>query len=319
MTGRSSVIHPSRGGISWALSGLVLFVVTEVILNLAGEEPYWISAGCLTILLVVAGWAIGHYRMPFEKSLRALTSMSKIKDHDQHVETRMRRLFSFTPWPLVFSMVVGALWIGTLVALEPSFTGHWLNLGVIVFFAPIVVVGAWGSLIAVGAVSAVVQTANGGLEAPFSVVRDPVIARIERGWRSAGFFIVVVYVMLLTAFMQGPHGLDSYLLPWLVAFAMFPFLWWVVGGFQLHRMLTDLKEDNITIARADVARLADALTHDSSDVTLQEFNAALDIEAKVEAMPAWPSAPGGLASLVLAVIPIIVQSSLVYAGVADRL
>jgi hypothetical protein len=319
MRDRSSVIHPSRNGIAWALSGLVLFVVAETILNLAGEEPYWISAGCLTILLVVAGWAIGYYRTPFDTSLRALTAMSAIVDKDEHVDAWTRRLFSFIPWPILFAGAVEALWIATLIALEPAFTAHWLNLGVVVFFTPIVVVGAWGSFIAVGAVWAVVQTANSGLIAPFSVVRDPVVGRIERGWRSAGFFIVVVYLMLLIAFVKGPYPLDGYLLPWLIAFAIFPLLWWLVGGVQLHRMLTDLKGANVAVARADVARLADALTHDSSDVTLQELNAALDIEAKEEAKPACPSAPGGHASFALAVIPIAIQSSLIYAGVADGL
>jgi hypothetical protein len=203
--------------------------------------------------------------------------------------------------------------------LEPAFTRHWLNLGVTLFFVPIVVVGAWGSFIAVGAVLAVVQTANTGLKAPFSVVRDPVIAEIERGWRGAGFFIVVVYVMLLIAFSQGPHGLDGYLVVWLVVFAIFPLLWFLVGAIQLHRMLGALKGRNVEVARMHVATLAEALDADSSDVTLQEFNAALDIEAKAEAMPAWPSAPGGIASFGLALAPIVIQASLVYAGAAESL
>lgn len=319
MTARFSESYRPGSGTKWALGAFGLFVITEAILLLAGEDPYWISAGCLTILLAVAGWAIGHYRSLFEKSLGELTAMSDIggtRAQSEHVEKWTARLFDFWPWPFVCVMIVGVLWSATLLALEPAFPKHWLNVGVIVFFVPIVVVGAWGSFIAVGAVWAVVEAANGGLEAPFSVVRDPVIAEIEHGWRSAGFFIVVVYVMLLIAFSQGPHGLDQYLLGWLAVFAAFPLLWWVAGGFQLHRMLTDLKADNITIARTDVARLADALAGDSPDVTLQEFNAALEIEAKVEAMPAWPSAPGGVVSLVFAIIPVAIQSSLFYAGIA---
>ena len=322
MTARSSESYRPGSGTKWALGALSLFVITEAVLLLAGEDPYWISTGCLTILLAVAGWAIGHYRSLFEKSLGELTAMSDIKGEraqSEHVNTWTGTLFDFWPWPFVCTMVVGVSWIATLLVLEPAFPEHWLNIGVAVFFVPIVVVGAWGSFIAVGAVWAVVETTKDGLKAPFSVVRDPVIAGIEHGWRSAGFFIVVVYVMLLTAFSQGPHGLDGYLLAWLFVFAVFPLLWWGVGGFQLHRMLIDLKDDNITIARADVAKLAVALAGDSSDVTLQEFNAALDIEAKVEAMPAWPSAPGGIASFVVAIVPIAIQSSLVYAGVAESL
>ena len=322
MTARAFESHQLGSATKWALGGLALFVITEAILLLAGEDPYWISTGCLTILLAVAGWAIGHYRSLFEKSLGALTAMTTIggtSKATEHVNKWTGALFDFVPWPLVSVMVVGAVWIATLLALDPAFTNQWLNVGVTLFFAPIVIVGAWGSFIAVGAVWAVVETANSGLTAPFSVVRDPVVAGIERGWRGAGLFIVVVYVMLLTAFSQGPHGLDGYLLPWLAVFAIFPLLWWVAGSFQLHRMLTDLKEDNITIARTDVMRLAEALAGDSSDVTLQEFNAALDIEAKVEAMPAWPSAPGGVASFVVAMVPIAIQSSLVYAGVVETL
>ena len=322
MTARSSETYRPGSGTGWALGALGLFVITEAILLMAGEDLYWISTGCLTILLAVAGWAIGHYRSLFEKSLGELTAMSDIggtPTQFRHVDKWTRTLFDFWPWPFVSAMIVGVLWIATLLALEPAFTKHWLNVGVIVFFVPIVIVGAWGSFIAVGAVWAVVETAKGGLEAPFSVVRDPVIAEIEHGWRSAGFFIVVVYVMLLIAFSKGPHGLEGYLLGWLAVFAVFPLLWWVAGGYQLHRMLTDLKDDNIAIARTDVAKLADAIAGESSEVTLQEFNAALDIEAKVEAMPAWPSAPGGVASFVVAMIPIAIQSSLVYAGIAESL
>jgi hypothetical protein len=194
-----------------------------------------------------------------------------------------------------------------------------LDIGVTAFFTPIAVVGAWGSLIAFGAVLAVIQTANTGLSAPFPIVRDPVIAGIERGWRSAGLFIVVVYVMLLTAISQGPRGLDEYLVLWLAVFATFTLLCFVVGGAQLHRMLSVLKDENVKIARTDVSRLADALAGDSSDVTLQEFNAALDIEVKVQAMPAWPSVPGGIVGFVAAITPLAIQVSLVYAGVADTL
>jgi hypothetical protein len=309
-------------GVKWMLGALAIFIVTETTLYLTGEEPYWISIGCLTILLAVAGWAIGHYRSRFEESLGALTAMTSIggtRAAATHVEKWTGTLFNFWPWPFISAMIVGTAWVATLLALDPAFTKHWLNVGVTLFFVPIVVVGAWGSFVAVGAVLAVVQTANSGLEAPFSVVRDPVIASIERGWRGAGFFIVVVYVMLLTAFWQGPHALDGYLALWLAVFALLPLVWFVVGGAQRHRMLTALKDENVKVARSDVTRLADALAGDSSVVTLQEFNAALDIEAKAEAMPAWPSAPGGIASFILAVVPIIIQSSLVYAGVAESL
>jgi hypothetical protein len=306
---------------------VAVITVTESILLIAGEEPYWISVGCLTIPLAVAGQAIGHYRALFEKSLFELAAMSGIgnssedvaKAKNEHIKKWTDALFDFWPWPFAFAMIVGALWFATLLALEPAFTKQWLDIGVTAFFTPNAVVGAWGSLIAVGAVLAVIQTANTGLSAPFPIVRDPVIAGIEQGWRSAGFFIVVVYVMLLTAFSQGPRGLDEYLVLWLALFAIFPLLWFVEGGAQLHRMLTVLKDENVKIAHTDVSRPADALASDSSDATLQEFNAALDIEAKVQTMPAWPSVRGGIVGFVAAIAPLAIQISLVYTGVADTL
>jgi len=77
MTAGSSESYRAGSGTKWALGALGLFVVTEAILLVAGEDPYLVSTGCLTILLAVAGWAIGHYRSMFERSLGELTAISK--------------------------------------------------------------------------------------------------------------------------------------------------------------------------------------------------------------------------------------------------
>jgi hypothetical protein len=318
---RSKTLLELRG-VRWALGGIGALVAIEVVLTIAGEDRYFVSVASFVVLVTVGGWAIGHYRKLFSVSIRGLADMTPMSTDDaEKAFTKWDKLLfePVSPIRIILFLAVGTLWFATLNELGSVFDHAWANNAVYVFFVPVVIVGVWGSFIAVGVVWAVFRTVEKGLSAPFSVVRDPVIARMERGWRTAGFFILVVYLFLLAAFATGPHELDLLLMAWLVVFVTFPIAWFVVGGIQLHRMLSKLKGANVKTARKDVAKLAKALTTDSSSVTLQEFNAALDIESRTEAMPAWPSVPGGIASFVFAIIPIVIQASLVYAGIAESL
>ena len=320
--GRLATLLSTRG-VRWALGGLVVFVVVETLLALAGEKLYVVSVASLIVLVTVGGWAIGHYRSVFDISLRKLTAMTqigRIGDTDEWVTKWDRTLFRpFAVWPTTFILFVGLLWFSTLLALGPVFDRTWINWAVVAFFVPTVLVGAWGSFIAIGVVWAIRQTANRDFEAPFSVARNPVIGDMERGWRTAGFFILAVYLLLLTAFLTGPHELDRSLTAWLIVFVLFPIAWFVAGSHQLHRMLFVLKRRNLDHAEMDVRKLDETKQRDPSEVTLQEFNAALDIQAKVQAMPEWPSVPGGIAGFVFAAAPLVIQISLVYTGIADSL
>ena len=321
-SGRLATLLATRGA-RWALGGVVAFVAVEAVLALAGEKLYVVSVASLIVLVTVGGWAIGHYRTVFDTSLRRLTAMTEIGragNTDKWVTKWDRALFRpFTIWPTTFMLFIGILWFSTLIVEGSVFDRNWINWAVFVFFVPTVIVGAWGSFIAIGVVWAIRRTADRDFDAPFSVARNPVIAEMERGWRTAGFFILAVYLLLLTAFLTGPHELDRFLTAWLIVFVLFPMAWFVAGSHQLHRMLFVFKKRNLEHADIDVRKLDETKQRDPSNVTLQEFNAALDIQAKVHAMPEWPSVPGGIAGFMFAIAPLVIQVSLVYSGIADSM
>ena len=302
----------------WAATALLIFLVVESILTLSGEESYPASEAAWLVLFAVGGWAIRYYRKPFAVALRQLANLTDLRrqgDVDAYVTRWDRRLFTIhAVGPATSILIVMVVWFWTLYELGPPFDSTTLNWLSYLFFAPMVIVGAWGSFIAAGAVVAVHETANRSLEAPFSVSRHPVMLEIESGWAAAGASIALVYVLLLGAFWLGPFGLVEQLAAWLFVFAVFPIFWFVAGSLQIHLMLLALKRQNLKRAAGKVQTLSEALANDASPSTLQDLGVAMEIEAMVQATPEWPSTVIGVAGFALAMAPLVIQVAIVSPG-----
>ena len=302
----------------WATIAFLIFLAVEGVLRLWGEESYPASEAAWLVLFAVGGWAIRYYREPFAAALRQLADMTDLArqgDVDAYVAGWVRRLFTLIAvGPAMSILSVMVVWFWTLYELGPPFDSAALNWLSYLFFVPMVVVGAWGSFIAAGAVVAVHETANRSLEAPFSVSRHPVMLEIESGWAAAGVSIALVYVLLLGAFWLGPFGLVEELVAWLFVFAVFPVFWFVAGSLQIHRMLLALKAQNLQRASGKVQKLSEALANDASPSTLQDLGVAMEIEAMVQAMPEWPSTVIGVAGFAFALAPLVVQVAVVSPG-----
>ena len=312
LTFRSTAFWP------WATTALLIFLVVEGVLRLWGAESYPASEAAWLVLFAVGGWAIGFYREPFAAALRQLADLTDLQrqgDVDGYVARWLRRLFTiYAVGPAISILIVMVAWFWTLYELGPPFDSATLNWLSYLFFVPMVVVGAWGSFIASGAVVAVHETANRSLEAPFSVSRHPVLLEIESGWAAAGVSIALVYVLLLGAFWLGPYGLVEQLVAWLFVFAVFPIFWFVAGSLQIHLMLLTLKRQNLERAAGKVQKLSRALANDASPSTLQDLGVAMEIEAMVQAMPEWPSTVIGVAGFALAMAPLVIQVAIVSPG-----
>lgn len=312
LTFRSNAFWP------WAASALLIFLVVEIILTLSGEKSYPASEAAWLVLFAVGGWAIRFYREPFAAALRQLADLTDLRRQgnvDGYVMRWVRRLFTiYAVGPAISILIVMGVWFWTLYELGPPFDNATLNWLSYLFFVPMVIVGAWGSFIAAGAVVAVRETANRSLEAPFSVSRHPVMLEIESGWAAAGVSIVLVYVLLLGAFWLGPYGLVEQLVAWLFVFAVFPVFWFVAGSLQIHWMLSVLKRQNLQRAAGKVQKLSEALANDASPSTLQDLGVAMEIEAMVQAMPEWPSTVIGVAGFALALAPLVIQVAVVSPG-----
>lgn len=312
LTFRSTAFWP------WATTALLIFLVVEGALRLWGEESYPASEAAWLVLFAVGGWAIRYYREPFAAALRQLADLTELRrqgDVDGYVTRWLRRLFTiYAVGPATSILIVMVVWFWTLYELGPPFDSAALNWMSYLYFIPMVIVGAWGSFIAAGAVVAVRETSNRSLEAPFSVSRHPVMLEIESGWAAAGVSIALVYVLLLGAFWLGPHGLVEQLVAWLFVFAIFPIFWFVAGSLQIHRMLLTLKRQNLQRAAGKVQVLSEALANDASPSTLQDLGVAMEIEAMVQAMPEWPSTVIGVAGFALAMAPLVIQVAIVSPG-----
>lgn len=315
LTFRSTAFWP------WATTALLIFLVVEGALRLWGEESYPASEAAWLVLFAVGGWAIRYYREPFAAALRQLADLTDLRrpgDVDGYVTRWLRRLFTiYAVGPATSILIVMVVWFWTLYELGPPFDSAALNWMSYLFFIPMVIVGAWGSFIAAGAVVAVRETSNRSLEAPFSVSRHPVMLEIESGWAAAGVSIALVYVLLLGAFWLGPYGLVEQLAAWLFVFAIFPIFWFVAGSLQIHRMLLTLKRQNLQRAAGKVQVLSEALANDASPSTLQDLGVAMEIEAMVQAMPEWPSTVIGVAGFALAMAPLVIQVAIVSPGLGD--
>jgi hypothetical protein len=168
--------------------------------------------------------------------------------------------------------------------------------------------------VVLAAVLSVKHVADRGLSAAYSVSRHPALLEMERDWVGAGFFIVVIYGPFLTAFVFSPYGLAVELGIWLLVIAVVPAFWFIAGTYQLNRMLSTLKQQHLSHASQTVQKLAKAVDDDASPITLAELGVAMEIEARIQAMPEWPSSFMGISGLVLALIPIVIQIAIASLG-----
>ncbi|MCL1587645.1 MAG: hypothetical protein M3092_04435 [Actinomycetia bacterium] len=308
----------SQRFLAWALAALLMLLGAEGVLWAFGEDSYVLSEIAWLTFFAVAGWAIQRYRQPFDDAVSSLVDLTPIKVRAKAAKEASdldRQLF--TPrsgWLIATIFAMTAVWFVTMYLLKPPFTHGLINGLSYIFFIPMAIVGAWGSFIVIAAVVAVRRIANRGLVAPFSVSRHPTLLAIERDWVGAGFLIVMIYVLFLTAFWFSPYGLAIELTVWLAVIALVPSFWFIVGTYQLNRMLSRLKQQHLKHAAETVQRLSSALDGDTSSSELVELGVAMDIEAKVQAMPEWPSAFMGISGVALALTPIAIQVALISLG-----
>lgn len=312
-----SADHFARDPLSpgwWFGLSLGAFAAIQVVLAVAGEEMYTLSVGAWLALFACAGTAIQRLRPRFAEILAGLLELRP--DVDDAIESANE--WTVRVWGLrslgavLWIAAVVLAWSVTAISLEPSvFDSAILNSLSIGFFIPIAVVGAWGARASVMSLIAVDRVVRPGLEAPFSIARNPAVADGESLWGSAGLVVATVYGLMLVAIWAGPYGLATPLAIWLLAFAVFPMVWFSVGAAEAHRALLDLKNQNRELAAARVRELSVSLASTPTPDELAELSIALDIELKVESMPEWPSSVSSISGLALAVIPIGIQIAFV--------
>lgn len=322
------------GILGWMSAWGVVALLASLVPWLLDETSYLLSGLAWTTLLVVAAWAIKHYRDAYALILRAfveLTALSESGRADEFVLKHFGRVYPktarclrgqkprrlslpfFAPLPMTLILLVAVVWGWTLVDLGSEYDTLVAEIALYAFFVPIVIAGMWGASIVVSVVLAFAKATKSGLRVPFSVSRHPTFKKMEWFWERIGGAVIVIWSLLWAAFATGPHDVEGAIQYWLLFLALFPLFWFGYGSWEFRRIYKSVKDQHLEMVSRRTQHLAPTLSDTSSSRLLRDLGTAVEIEATVQATRVWPSAfnVGGLA---ISAAPVVLQVALLIAG-----
>lgn len=297
----------------WFVVSLLTFLVGETLVRLFADSHYFWAQCLLSIASGLLPTAYILFSHRFQDALEEVSSIAweDSEEFKEWLKARSTRIFTLKFWPAkVVSSLITILGLITVALLGSPFQSPLVTMLALLWFAYILVICGHGLYICMYLLYTLREVVLRPVEVPFYRIHHPAIERLQSCYYFVAVSIFLAYLALALTIRLGPYGLVPALQIWLTILAFYPLSLFLWSFFHIHAWLKRIKSSYLRkITPAVQQALDDVLSHGTLD-DVERLDRMMGIQARLQSVSEWPLMGEGAITLIVALVPPIIQISI---------
>jgi len=298
----------------WMLVGVLAFVSSEIIIRAYNEKrllPFLLLRSIISVAWAGFPITLTWLSHRFYDTIRFASDVfwSDAAEFEEWLERRHRRIFTFQSGA---SKLI-ALLIGISVTVTYSIGGLPLENPLPKFFFVITgtllsIMGGHTAYIIIDLLATLVELVRRDVQIPFFRLPHPAITGLQNYYSVAALIMTAGYSSLVIAGWQSPYGLSNpAVITWLSILAFFPLALFILSSFQIHLLMSKVKESQLEMVNEQVQSLFRKVSSKTGAKTYDQLEKAMAIQTKIQNLPEWPLSFASIFGFLITAATAIIQ------------
>lgn len=228
----------------WGILGLLILLIYQLLIYFLSETDYFVSRLLSTFVFVGLPigfiWTSRSFRELMEEfSPIAWTDKAEF---EKWLNVRLKHNFTLSSREsrgLVIIIFVMAI-TTSIVSNRVLFQSDSLNAITFLLFILSAIIGGQVIFMVIALLATLTEIVKLPVEVPFFMLPHPAIGKLQGFYSTTAFIMTIAYVFTAVIFWQGPLGISTLAMFWLIILSFVPLSIFFWSSFQIHKLIQKL-------------------------------------------------------------------------------